>query len=568
MRKKLVFPALMVFTCFSMMSCSKDDDHEEDKGKTGTETKTDLTEIAITEPATEVGITYAVVSGQVQLGLIPASSTLKGVCFELSTDKDFASGETKRYAVRGIEGSKLTLPITDLTAQTTYYYRTVLELNSLDFYGARQTFTTKELNVTSSAVDLSEITLTSAKVSFKVMSENMAKQENVFAGMAYSEDKQRLQADNIMALISGGYGDHTSDGLSIMPERRCSNLTDKTVNALIGGLEPGHAYYCCSYVRAGDKLTMSEVKRFETVNFQERQLMTCETSDVMLTTATVSGSTTLLSKLTELYPDTPYVSWGISYASEESSLQVETPVTLDGNQFTVTLNGLTPGTNYTYRPFVRVDGTVLNGEVKRFTTRSVEDYLTIDVDEVGFTTAKASGKTLLQGLFQNVSYTLNYRYDSGGYSWDSGETMTVAGDRLSAALNGLSCGTTYKYWLTAVADGQKLQTAEKIFRTQDPADHISLSDATNITSSSAEVTCSVDPKVYASSTLSCHIIYGPSRENISQYAQGSVDGLTMKATMHNLISGMTYYYYAQVLFTTGLGRADWYTTDIKSFTTK
>ncbi len=44
--------------------------------------------------------------------------------------------------------------------------------------------------------------------------------------------------------------------------------------------------------------------------------------------------------------------------------------------------------------------------------------------------------------------------------------------------------------------------------------------------------------------------------------------MTMKAKMSNLTSGMTYYYYAQVLFTTGLGRADWYTTDIKSFTTK
>ena len=74
----------------------------------------------------------------------------------------------------------------------------------------------------------------------------------------------------------------------------------------------------------------------------------------------------------------------------------------------------------------------------------------------------------------------------------------------------------------------------------------------------------LNPKDY----ISCQIINGPSKENISQYAQGTVDRMTMKAKMSNLTSGMTYYYYAQVLFTTGLGRADWYTTDIKSFTTK
>ncbi len=566
LRKELVVLSFMALTGFCMVSCSKDDDHTENKENTETEQK----EIALTESVAEVGVTYAIVSGQVQLQMIPAGSTLKRVCFDLSTDMDFGNGQTKRYEARGIEGNRLTLTIGSLTPQTTYYYRIVVELNNLDFYGAKQTFTTKELSVTSSAGEVSKATFTSAILNFDVTSGKIAKSEDVVVGTAYSANKRYLQADSIMKLISRGYdyGIMNIGGLGLIPERHCSNLTDRTVNALIDGLEPGHTYYYCTYVRAGNNLIMNEVKSFATADFHAQQLMTCETSDVTLATATVTGSTTMTSTLAEMYPDNPYLLWGISYAPAASSSSVETTVPFNGNQFVAKLSGLTPNTNYVYRPFVNINGTVLTGEVNHFTTKPIEDYVTFDIDEIGFTTAKASGKTKLKGLFQNLSYTLSYRYDTDDYSWDNGKAMTVEGNELSAELSGLSCGRTYNCWLTVVADGQKLQTKEKTFTSLNPKDYITLSDATAITSSSAEVTCSVDPKVYANPTISCHIIYGPSKENISQYAQGTVDKMTMKAKMSNLTSGMTYYYYAQVLFTTGLGRADWYTTDIKSFTTK
>ena len=42
----------------------------------------------------------------------------------------------------------------------------------------------------------------------------------------------------------------------------------------------------------------------------------------------------------------------------------------------------------------------------------------------------------------------------------------------------------------------------------------------------------MNPKDY----ISCQIINGPSKENISQYAQGTVDRMTMKAKMSNLTS--------------------------------
>ena len=122
LRKELVVLSFMALTGLCMVSCSKDDDHTENKENTETEQK----EIALTESVAEVGVTYAIVSGQVQLQMIPAGSTLKRVCFDLSTDMDFGSGQTKRYEARGIEGNRLTLTIGSLTPQTTYYYRIVV----------------------------------------------------------------------------------------------------------------------------------------------------------------------------------------------------------------------------------------------------------------------------------------------------------------------------------------------------------------------------------------------------------------------------------------------------------
>jgi hypothetical protein len=572
--KKLLVLSLMI-SCFCMTSCSDDDNTE-----TGGKSEVDNNEIAVTEPSTEVGASYAILNGRLFLSKIPAGSTFVSVGFDLSMDKDFINEQTRRAIVRGIEGNKLTLTIDTLSPQTTYYYRTVVELNNMEFYGAKQTFTTKELEMTPSVGDVSNITFTSAKVNFKVTHKAVSKFETVVAGMAYSEDKRFLQADSIISLIGKGYGygGMSSNGLNLINERRCSNMSDGTVQTVIDGLEPSHTYYYCTYVRAGNKLVMSEVKSFSTIDFQAQQLVSCEASDVTLATATVSGITSMTSTLADIYPNMADIVWGISYAPEESLAQTtwpknwisglgETSATISGNNFTAKLTNLTPSTNYLYCPFVRIGDAVLRGDVKRFTTKSLDDYLMIDIDDIGFTSAKISGKTQLQDLFQNISYTFNYRYKTDYYDWDNSITMTVAGNSLSADLKSLSCGKTYNYWVTVLADGQKLQTGEKTFKSQDPKDYITMSDAANVTSSSAEVTCSVDPKVYAGSIIG-QVIYGLSKENMSQYAHDTVDGKTMKATMSGLSSGTTYYYYAQVLFTIGLGQADWYTTDIKSFTTK
>ena len=532
-------------------------------------------QIALTEPVQEVGITYAILSGQVNFEQIPVGSSFVGVGFELSTDKDFATECTKRISARAIEGNKLTIKIDTLSPQTTYYHRIVVVLNNLDCYGASQSFTTRALNIAASAGEISNVTLTSAKVDYEVKLGNLSKSETVVAGIAYAEEKRHLQADSIIANFAKNpfyIGPVSNDLKSTnIIEKRCSQLTGGSIKELISGLKPGRTYYYCTYIRAANEIVTNEVREFSTIDFPEQQIMDCETNDVTLASATIIGKTSIEGRLKELYPDGRSFFFGINYAKEAeyaNGITYSADFNFNDNKYIFQLSRLTPNTTYVYYPYVRIDNSIIAGNVKQFKTKPLEDYISFSVvdDEIGFSSAIVSGKTMLKGLFQNTSYTLHYV--NAANSWDYEGTMSVIGDSLTGEMRSLACGNTYNYWITINADDQVLQTEKKSFKSKDPKDYIYLSDATSITSSEAEITCSVDPKVYEGS-ISCHVIYGLSKENISSYAQMStVDSKTVKATLNNLSSGTTYYYYAMVLFTTGLGWADWYSTDIKTFTTK
>lgn len=571
-RTKCYLMFALIVAAVSTFTACRDDNEDSDYIE---KNEVSNQQIALTEPVQEVGITYAILSGRVNFEQIPVGSSFEGVGFELSTDKDFAAECTKRITARAIKDNKVTIKIDTLSFQTTYYYRIVIVLNNLDCYGESQSFTTRALNISVSAGEVSNVTLTSAKVDYEVKLEDMSKSETVVAGIAYTDERQHLQADSIIAIVAKNQAYmgpvHNDMKRTNVIEKRSSQLTGGSIKEIISGLKPGHTYYYCTYIRASNRIVTNEVRAFSTVDFQEQQIMDCETNDVTLASATITGKSSIEERLRELYTDGRTFAFGINYAKDSeyaNGITYSADFSLNDNKYIVQLSRLTPNTTYVYYPYVRVDNSILAGNVRQFKTKPLEDYISFSVvdDEIGFSSAIVSGKTMLKGLFQNTSYTLHYV--NAANNWDYETAMSVIDDSLTGKMSSLACGNTYNYWLTINADGQVLQTEKKSFKLKDPKDHIYLSDATSITSSGAEITCSVDPKVYEGSIM-CQIIYGLSKENISNYAQmNTVDSKTAKATLNNLSSGTTYYYYAMVLFTTGLGRADWYSTDIKSFTTK
>lgn len=138
----------------------------------------------------------------------------------------------------------------------------------------------------------------------------------------------------------------------------------------------------------------------------------------------------------------------------------------------------------------------LTGEIKSFTTKSIDGYLSIEeAEDVTFTSAKVSGKSTLESLYENSSSSISYRflyetsksYLENEYSYDY-KIPTLDGANLTASLSNLSEGITYYYRLRAYVDGAYLYSDIKEFTTKSASDYLSTGEATDITMTTAEVT--------------------------------------------------------------------------------
>lgn len=568
--KKIVEKVGIVFLSFLMTfalsSCGGDgNDATED------EQQFSKTDVAVTGKATDIGMTYATINGYVNFERIPYSISSLEIGIEVSTDETFPDSNSRYIGINAIEGNKFTADIQGLNFSTTYYYRTFVKSNSLYFYGRTQSFATKELKASVAVSDAEGITFTSANVTLDLSKVSFSASETMFVGLAYSEDKQLLNLDSLIDVDE-------IRGVDFAFDTTCADLTEKKVTTSIKELKPGHTYYYCAYLAVGRKVVSSEVKSFSTLQFQSQQLITNNVIDVALTTAKVSGTTTLAERLASIYPAGTQITYGISYTQEraypdwtdddfeEHTLlgYLEMVAPLEGGSFTAELTRLQPNTTYLYRAYIRIGNTdILAGAVKRFTTKSVDDYMSTEVREVGVTSTTIVGKSMLKGLYSNVQYTLNYRIK--GDDWTHTVPMAVQGDSISVTLS-TYYSKEYEYWVSVQADGKSMETGVNTFKTLDPRDFITLHAAANVTANSAVLTFSVDPK-YCDDNPSGHFYYGLTKENISNLVNARANGTTATATLSNLRPGTTYYYRAQVLFTLGVGYADWFYSDIKSFTT-
>ena len=568
-RAGIVF--LSILMVFTLASCGDDDDETEETQQFS------QNDIAVTGTATEIGMTYATVSGYVNIDRIPYGSTLNDIGIVVSTNEKFPSEETLTISVRGIEGNKFTVNLQKLDFGTTYYYKTYVKCGNLYFYGKTQSLVTKELTAQITASSAREVTFTSAAITLGVNNASLPAAESVYVGLAYSEDKQLLKLDSLFA-ADNIQGVHFAYSIDIP----CSSLKDNTLAISLNELKPGHTYYYCAYLIAGKKVVSSEIRNFSTLQFQSQQLMTNDVTDVSLTTAKVSGTTTLASALASLYPAGMSITYGISYAPESdfpnwseddfeehtlisSYSSVSSVATLEGKTFTSKLEHLQPNTTYLYQAYIRIGITdVLTGKVKRYTTKDLNNFISTEVKEIGINSARIAGKSLLNGLYSNVKYTLHYQL-AGENGWDRTVEMTEKGDSISATLSVYN-SKKYEYWINVQADNMSMNTNVKTFETLNPRDFITIYDATNVTANSAVLKFSVDPR-YCDDYTSGYFYYGLTRDNLSNVASSQLSGTSGTATLHDLRPGTTYYYSAHVLIHLGIGSADWFESDIKSFTT-
>ena len=139
------------------------------------------------------GYTYGLASSEMKFAFSIYGSLKVGV--ELSTKDDFSLSSTSQLLARGLEDSVFSVSVDTLSANTTYYYRSFISLGNLNLYGAKASFTTKDFESPTLSGEATDLTFTSAKVSYEIPDLTLSERESIITVIAYSTDAKKLSAD-------------------------------------------------------------------------------------------------------------------------------------------------------------------------------------------------------------------------------------------------------------------------------------------------------------------------------------------------------------------------------------
>jgi hypothetical protein len=566
-----VWISAMLMMAVGMSSCSSDDSDDDNSDKKGGS-------YIITSQPSMVGITYAILAGEFYPDNIPSaySSTPTrtiSLGIEVSMSDVFKDDEVYTAYSRGIEDNHMEVTVHGLSPNTDYYYRAFIDMGTLKLYGEKKTFKTSALPLAYDAEEASDITFTGASIKARFINATLPisyeDQNNIHYGIAYSTDKDIFSRTQSI-LNSPDYV-----GLFIKP---IGYSYDETL--VIDGLKPGQTCYYC-IVTAFDPKQVCQfgpIKSFTTKAIEPSQLVTLDATNVSYFSATLKAATTLPSLIASLYPEAKDISYGICYAPEaaysgnsylpdEIFPNLATNVTFRDGTITAQLSDLEVGTKYLFRPYVRFSSFDIVGDVKSFTTSTVQGELMVDAVDVKFISADVTGHTQLPNSITGLSYVFNYDIINSSHPWPNEVAMTVDGDRLTTVARGLNPGHSYECWITANMNGRTIATSEKkTFKAQNPGDYIYLDDASDITSTSAVINCKLDPYAFEGQNF-VYIYYGKNKNDLTQLATATADGDHFSIKLTNLLPNTTYYYQGSSLCILSFGYGDWFYSGTRSFTT-
>ena len=159
-KKQLIFCVTIVtILCSCFLSCNGGDD-DQNNGSDNT------TDVAITGNVSKLGVTYAFIDGYVNLNQITASYNSQQIGIEISLDEEFKSAGVVK--TNELVGNKISILIDTLSGNTKYYYRTIVKINSLSYYGEKRSFVTNNFTNIISIGEPYEITEESAIIKCEV----------------------------------------------------------------------------------------------------------------------------------------------------------------------------------------------------------------------------------------------------------------------------------------------------------------------------------------------------------------------------------------------------------------
>lgn len=349
------------------------------------------------------------------------------------------------------------------------------------------------------------------------------------------------------------------------------------------GLLPNTQYFYRMYVEIGEMRYYAEKQTFTTLPVN----LPCSVGDA---TNISFDSAEVPITFTQQPPTSPmeYLSYGVAWSTDkdvfaktknlmkEDGQPVEDihAISLpfgDMNTY-VTVENLESNTTYYYCAYIAAGaiGVCQFGPVKSFTTGNRDGLMTVDDVSPKFVLAEISGTTKIADSMPGLKYKLMYERANSEWPARDQVDMSVSGNKLSAVVQGLYPNTAYRCWIVAMKGEKTVAESEvKEFATRNPSDDIKIGDATNVTSTTATISCVLLGEGYATEQF-CHIYYGEDKNNLLNLTTASKekDGDKMSVTLTGLKPNTTYYYCGSAICILSFGWGEWYKSEIKSFKTE
>lgn len=173
----------LFLSIIAVTSCSGDEENVIDDGSANT------SDVAVTGLIEECGVTYATISGYVNLQLLTSVGSNPSIGVELGEVKITEDGESlqniKTKTTTELVGKQFMVDVSGLKVGCKYKYRSFVKTGGITYYGGYRNFSTKEfINLTTTG-DVSDITFTSACITSGIDKESINSKETYSIGVAF-----------------------------------------------------------------------------------------------------------------------------------------------------------------------------------------------------------------------------------------------------------------------------------------------------------------------------------------------------------------------------------------------
>ena len=267
MMKKLLSIMLMASMVLSFNACGGDDDgvsNSQNNASNANMGVNNTTDPVVTGGVQEVGMSYAdVLAYYNSIPGAPDAYLWFGVDYGENKDNLDKSCSGMR------SGRTITIKLTDLKPNTTYYYRAYMDVGN-EYYKERNnngteigTFTTKpfEVDVNGLTVTASDIRFEDAKLKITGTAGNQLSRESISIGIGVSKSKSNLE-NNFVSLRTywpGYWESNKNDADGIVYYREDDNLG-------LSELVPGTTYYFLPYIELSGNVAMGQTQSFTTAD--------------------------------------------------------------------------------------------------------------------------------------------------------------------------------------------------------------------------------------------------------------------------------------------------------------